>query len=112
MAQDATTAPAHGHLAWKPGSLCCLANAAALKDAASDSPEVLQGFDTKYPEGPVAHFPVVNELTALGVRVDAAASAGCSIEARIIAAQKHFWARRDQLLCRQVSLRARLSRLY
>ena len=60
----------------------------------------------------MAHFPVVKELTALGVRVDAAASTGCSIEARITAAQEHFWARRDQLLCRQVSLRARLSRLY
>ena len=60
----------------------------------------------------MAHFPVVEELTALVVRVDAAASTGCSIEARITAAQKHFWARCDQLLCRQVCLRARLSRLY
>ena len=29
MAQDATAALAHGHLAWKPGSLCCLANTAS-----------------------------------------------------------------------------------
>jgi len=90
-------------------SLSFLANKTALHQAPACCRD---GFHILDRGGCPLFVPRVDQMTILGVSVDATASSACAVEHRIAAAQAHFFARKSQLACPRVPLRERLRRLY
>ena len=67
MTQDLSYALGDNSLGWKPGSLCLLANRAALRQM---QPDVADGFYILDRQGAPLRVPRVVDMTVLGVQVD------------------------------------------
>ena len=108
MVQELADALGTGKLSWKPGSLSVMANDAALRDLDLAS---CQGFSVTDTEGNPILVSRTSELPVPGILLDQHGGTPAAMEYRLTAANAHFWARRAQLTCRRISLRARFLRL-
>ena len=108
MVQGLTDAWGAGELSWKPGGLSVMANDAALRDLDLAS---CQGFAVTGTEGNPILVPRTSGMPVLGILLGQHGGTPAAMEYRLTAANAHFWARKAQLTCRRISLRARLLRL-
>ena len=109
MAQDLTHALNDFGLQWKAGSLSFLVNETGALQLPDVSPNAFPVLDRSgYPWW----FERKETLPCLGVLLSPSGSTETAIEYRITAGQQHYWARSDQVTCRAVPKRARVSRLY
>ena len=86
-----------------------MANEAALRGLDLASCHGLSIIDT---EGKAITVPRTSEMPVLGILLDQQGGTPAALEYRLTAANAHFWARKSQLTCKRISLRARLLRLY
>ena len=109
MSQDLTSALADGQLSWKPSSLQYLMNVRPWPPSARTPPE---GFCTLDRSGAPLHFTRVSSVEVLGVLVDGVGDSPCSLEHRLSATLKHFYARFPQFTCKRTGLKRRVKMLY